>query len=364
MEIQTKLYAGYSIGRNCYEKVDHFCSPYGTRVLLIGEKIGMEKGLPILEKALKSTGSKLLIIDTEDYGTECTEERILELTDRYREKYMDMVFGMGGGKAMDTAKSVAKRLGLPVFTFPTIASNCAAMSALSVLYKKDGSFDYFDFQDAPAVHCFMETDLLIQAPARFIRAGMGDTIAKYFECWFAARGDELDFHSALGRQISTLCYERIHSYAGKALEEMECGVPGDAFEQIVLTIVVNTGLVSHLVEDCYNCAVAHSVCYGLDLIPGMTDKYLHGDLVGYGVLVQLCMDKEVQTALEVRELLRLLQIPVSMEEMGIAPERETLENVLEEIVSGPDMEHIPYSVNKDMIWEAMKTVEQLGNFKS
>jgi glycerol dehydrogenase len=76
------------------------------------------------------------------------------------------------------------------------------------------------------------------------------------------------------------------------------------------------------------------------------------------------MDGEVQTALEVRELLRLLQIPVSMKEMGIVPDREALEEVLKEIVSGPDMEHIPYSVNKDMIWEAMKAVEQLDNFKS
>jgi glycerol dehydrogenase len=145
---------------------------------------------------------------------------------------------------------------------------------------------------------------------------------------------------------------------------MERGVPGDAFEQVVLTIVVNTGLVSHLVEDCYNCAVAHSVCYGLDLIPGMTDKYLHGDLVGYGVLVQLCMDGEEEKALEVRELLRLLQIPVSMEEMGIAPDREALENVLEETVSGPDMEHIPYPVDKDMVWEAMKKVELLDKFRA
>lgn len=41
---------------------------------------------------------------------------------------------------------------------------------------------------------------MIHAPKMYFRAGMGDTIAKYFECHFSARGDELDYHSALGRR--------------------------------------------------------------------------------------------------------------------------------------------------------------------
>ena len=58
------------------------------------------------------------------------------------------------------------------------------------------------------------------------------------------------------------------------------GKAGEAFTQAVLAITVNTGLVSHMVEDCYNCALAHAVCYGLDLIPGVAERFLHGDLVG------------------------------------------------------------------------------------
>ena len=37
----------------------------------------------------------------------------------------------------------------------------------------------------------------------------------------------------------------------------------------------------------YNCAIAHSVYYALVLIPGFEEKYLHGNVVAYGVLVQL-----------------------------------------------------------------------------
>ena len=68
-----------------------------------------------------------------------------------------MIFGMGGGKALDTAKGAAERAGLPVFTFPTIAATCAATTALSVVYREDGNFDSFYFYDKPARHCFINT---------------------------------------------------------------------------------------------------------------------------------------------------------------------------------------------------------------
>lgn len=359
MDAMTKLFAGYSTGVDAYGQVDTFCTPHGTKALLIGGATGLSKGKPRLIEALKKSGSDLELVDTVVYGRECTYERIGELEAIYKDKEIDMVFGMGGGKAMDTAKGVAFRLGIPVFTFPTIPSNCAAMAALSVVYKMDGGFDSFYFYDRPAVHCFIDTEILIQAPVMYFRAGMGDTIAKYFECHFSARGDELDFHSALGQEISNLCYERIKTYAGKAMEEFEQGRPGAAFNQTVLTIIVNTGLVSHMVEDCYNCAAAHSVCYGLDLIPGVNERFLHGDLVGYGVLVQLLIDGKKEAALEVKTLLQMLHIPVSLSEMGVPCHRDALGAVLREIVAGPDMEHIPFAVTEEMVWEAVKSVEEM-----
>lgn len=361
METLTKLFAGYSIGGDAYDEVVQFCMPFGKRVLLIGGKTGLLKGKPCLDLVLLKAEGRLEIVDTVVYGNECTYERIHELSHAYKDRDIDMVFGMGGGKAMDTAKGTACELGVPVFTFPTIPSNCAAMAALSVVYKADGRFDSFYYYDRPAVHCFINTDILIHAPKKYFRAGMGDTVAKYFECCFSARGDELDYHSALGREISNLCYERIRTYAGQAMAEFDAGSSGNGFLQTVLTIIVNTGIVSHMVEDCYNCAVAHSVCYGLDLLPDVAEKFLHGDLVGYGILIQLALDGNDKELMEVRALLKKLLIPVTLLQMQTPCEREFLKAVIKETAAGPDMEHIPYPVTEDMIWEAMQKVEAVGS---
>ena len=55
-------------------------------------------------------------------------------------KQADMIFAVGGGRACDTGKYLANELDKPLFCFPTVASNCAAVTAISVIYHPDGSF--------------------------------------------------------------------------------------------------------------------------------------------------------------------------------------------------------------------------------
>ena len=89
-------------------------------------------------------------------------------------------------------------------------------------------------------------------------------------------------------------------------------------------------------------------------------KYLHGDVVAYGVLVQLAVDQDMERLKEVKRFMQQLGILSTLKEMGVPLDREYLKEVLKETVTGPDMEHIPYAVTEDMIFEGMKVVEELG----
>lgn len=386
-------FANYTIGEEAYQKVNEVCIHYGTKALLIGGELALKAGKEKLERAIegidekqiskqinqklrmtaygdeKNTGEsnsamnenpkRVQIVDTILFGTDCTYARMEELARYAISCGAEMIFGMGGGKALDTAKGTAEKAGLPVFTFPTIAATCAATTALSVVYKEDGNFDSFYFYDKPARHSFIDTEIIACAPERYLRAGMGDTLGKYFECHFAARGDELHHSSALGREISNMCYLPLLTYGEEAMKECRENHAGVALQQAVLANIVSTGLVSLMVLDEYNCAIAHSVYYGLVLLPGFEEENLHGDVVAYGVLVQLMVDGEEQQTKEMKTFLKKLGIRTTLAEMGALLDKEALKDVLKETVTGPDMEHIPYEVTEDMIYEALVKVEKL-----
>lgn len=356
-ETHSVYFCNYSIGDDAFLDIPSVCEMYGTKVLLIGGEKSLNAGKKRLLDALAD--SKLQIVDTVLFGQDCTSENIHRLAAYASEKNVDMIFGMGGGKALDTAKGCAYEAKLPVFTFPTIAATCAATTALSVVYKEDGNFDSFYFYDRPARHCFMDLTILANAPAMFLQAGMGDTIGKYFECHFSARGDQLAHSSGLGREISNMCYFPLLEHGVQALQDCKSHIASHALEQVVLANIVSTGLVSLLVLDDYNCAIAHSVYYGLVLLPGFEEHYLHGNVVAYGVLVQLAVDKDFDEAVKLKKFLEKLEIPTTLNEMQVTLDRAYLKDVLRETVTGPDMEHIPYPVTEDMIYQAMEQVESL-----
>lgn len=357
MGSESVCFCNYTIGANSYEKVSKFCKPFGSKVLLIGGEKALAAGEEKLLSALAD--SDFSIEHREVFHHECTYAKMDQIIANAEGKEIHMVFGMGGGKALDTAKGVAAKMGLPVFTFPTIAATCAGTTALSVVYKEDGNFEEFYFYDRPAIHCFIDLEIIAKAPAIYLQAGMGDTIGKYFECHFSARGDQLEHSSRLGWTISQMCYFPLLDHGVKALQDCKNKVCSEELKEAVLANIVSTGLVSLMVLDQYNCAVAHSVYYGLVLLPGFEEENLHGNVVAYGVLVQLAVDGDLEEARKLKAFLQALEIRTTLGEMGVELDRTVLEPVLKETVTGPDMEHIPYPIDEDMIFEAMKIVESL-----
>ena len=122
----------YSIGDNCLSLVEKICSGSGSKAVVVGGKTAVSKIKDDLISTLAN--SSISIVDFVWYGGECSFENVEMLKANPSVVNADMIFAVGGGKALDTCKALANEINKDVYTFPTIASNCAATTAVSIMY--------------------------------------------------------------------------------------------------------------------------------------------------------------------------------------------------------------------------------------
>ena len=351
----------YSIGEDVYSQIPRICSPYGKKILAIGGHRAIASVRGLITKAVE--GSALQIIDFVWFGGESSYENVDKLLADPRMAQADMLFAIGGGKATDTTKCAAVKAGKPFFTFPTIASNCAACTSVAIMYNADGSFKEPFFFERPAAHAFIQTSVIVHTPDRYMWAGIGDTYAKYFESTISSRGEDLVHYVALGTAMSIQCYEPLMKYGAKALEDQRNGQVSYEFEQTVLAIIVTTAIVSILVTVDriidYNTGFGHAVYYGLTSFPHIEEGHLHGELVSYGILLLLLIDGQEENFKRVYEFNKSTGLPVCMKDVEIGP--EDLDAVIRQAVSMKDIDHNPYPITEDMVREAILKLEDISS---
>ena len=165
----------YSIGADCYKQIPYVTRFYGKTAAVIGGKTALSKAEKHLVKGVE--GSDVKLIDFIEYGGNSTYENGDKLIANPAVRNADMIFAVGGGRACDTGKYVADKLDKPLFTFPTVASNCAAVTAISVFYNEDGTFkDYY--YPKLANHCFINSAVIADSPEKLLWAGIGDALSK------------------------------------------------------------------------------------------------------------------------------------------------------------------------------------------
>lgn len=349
----------YSIGSNIYGQIREICRPFGEKVLVISGVKAYEAASPKLLKAMQESG--FTVIGHAYFGTDCTYGNVEHLRGLKEYQEADMVFAVGGGKCLDTCKCLCIDDGKPIFTFPTIASNCAACTSVSIMYNEDGTFLKPHFFTKPAQHAFIDTEVMAKAPAKYLWAGIGDTYAKYYEATISSRGEELPHFTALGVSMSRMCLDPLIQNGAKAYQDNQKGSCSYELEQAVLSIVVTTGIVSiFLTRDFtpdYNSGLAHAIFYALTAYPVIEREHLHGEVVGFGVLYALLCDGQEEEFQRIYRLNQELQLPLKLKDIGIT--RDEFEETIERIPEMSDVSHYPYKITRKMLKNAMERLENM-----
>ena len=275
---------------------------------------------------------------------------------------IDCLIAVGGGKCVDAGKCVAYRLGVPVIVVPTLASNDAPCSALSVLYTEAGVVSGVEFFPQHPAFVIIDTQVVAKASERYLVAGMGDAMATWYEAKVCL--DNPDARTAIGARptlaaaaIGETCASTLFKHGLKAADAVRRSQVDDDLECVV---EANT-LLSGVGFESGGLAAAHGLAGGLTSIASVEENFLHGEMVAAGVLMQLMLQQNREEAMRVARFFAAVGLPVTLQQIGLTRTCETdLRRAAEETATYLFITNLPFKVTTEMVFEAILAADEVG----
>ncbi|MDQ1333630.1 MAG: Glycerol dehydrogenase [Thermodesulfobacteriota bacterium] len=329
------------------------------RVFILATNMAVNRIIPENLSAWK----RICDINYEKFSGACTWDEINRVLKIAEGGAYDFIIGMGGGKTIDTARVVARQLGVKYIAAPTIAATDAPTASACVVYSNEGSVvDYFTTSNPDYV--LVDTRIIAEAPARFLVSGMGDALATWFE---AETCDRSHFRNVCGgfnlRAIMSLadaCYQTLLTYGSAARIACENNLVSPALECIV---EANT-LLSGLGFESGGLSTAHGIHDCLCNLEG-THAYYHGEKVAFGTLAGLFLEARPQPLIdEVYAFCRSVGLPTTLKQIGLegVTNRE-LDAAIHPVFENKQsyLHNVRFELTPEGIIEALRMADALGH---
>lgn len=361
--MKSILFPGkFLLGKDILSSFSTYAKPLGSKFLVIASKSVMGIAQNKIGNSLKEAGAAA---EYAMFGGECSHAEIDRLIASGKQMSADCIVGIGGGKLLDAAKGAAYKMRLPVIAIPTVAATDAPCSALSVVYTEDGVFQEYMWLPANPNIVMVDSEVVCNAPARFLVAGLGDALATYFEARAVKNSDsDTCAVAAIGKQsisafaLAELCYNTLLADGLRAKLSVEAGAVTKALENIIEANI----LLSGIGFESGGLAGAHSIHNGLTVLPQTHEAY-HGEKVAFGTLAQLVMEnsptEEINTVLD---FCYSVGLPVTLRQIGLEnASGEDLRKVADATaVEGETIHTMPFKVTSDTVLAGLKAANAIG----
>jgi glycerol dehydrogenase len=305
---------------------------------------------------------KICDVTYEKFNGASTWDEINRVLEIARGGAYDFIIGMGGGKTIDTARVVANQLGVKYIAAPTIAATDAPTASACVVYSNEGSVvDYFTTRNPDYV--IVDTQVIAEAPVRFLVSGMGDALATWFE---AETCDRSHFRNVCGgynlmaiMALARACYETILTYGKAARIACENHLVSPALEYIVEANTLLSGLgfesgglsTAHGIHDCL-CNLEE------------THAYYHGEKVAFGTLAGLFLEARPQALIdEVYAFCRSVGLPTSLAQIGLGGvTNQELEASIVPVLQNKKsyLHNVRFELTSEGIVESLRMADAIG----
>tara|TARA_Y100001968_G_C19437492_1_gene760576 strand:+ start:423 stop:1556 length:1134 start_codon:yes stop_codon:yes gene_type:complete len=293
------------------------------------------------------------------YG--CCEYDIQETLITASTNKVDAVIAIGGGKVLDAGKLIADRISIPCITIPTSAATCAGWTSLSNIYTQDGAF----IRDIKINNCpdllIFDHDFVKSAPRRTLASGIADALAKWYEASLTS-SKSFDGLTLQAVQMARVLRDQLFIDSVDAFNNIDSLSWTNVSEACALT----AGLIGGIGGAKCRTAAAHALHNGLTQLK-TTKNNLHGEIVGYGILIQMKLEENItnnqltkQSRKQLIPLFNQLKLPTTLHQLGLS---QITDNELEEVCKfscnrNSDIHRLPFEVNYKELQEAILISEK------
>ena len=359
--LRKALFPGkYIQGIGALDELPSLIKLLGRQGLILASPTAYKRILPDRGMDLHS-----LSLPVERFSGECCERELSRLAAIIREKQVDVLAGMGGGKTIDTAKIAADRANIPVLVVPTIASTDAPCSGCAVLYSEQGVFESVCYQKSNPAAVLVDMEIIAHAPVRFLVAGMGDALATWFEaksCSDTQSKNECGGLSTMtGLNLARLCYDTLLQYGAMAKLAAERQIITPALERVVEANI----LLSGVGFESGGLASAHSIHNGLTALEE-THAFYHGEKVAFGVLAGLQLtEAPLQESSVVFSFCEEVSLPTTLADIGLRGIDHDRLMVVAERACAPSeyIHHEAGEITPEKVLQAILAASAIGDYR-
>lgn len=210
----------------------------------------------------------------------------------------------------------------------TVPSNCAAFTTKSIVYSPTHEMIASVREKKPVDAVILEPELLKNAPLKYLRSGIGDTLAKYYEIRRRLTDDQMHSLSlSLARDLIERCRQEMLKVDNpRSLNGLE-------LQNFIDTLFLAASLVDGLADLDGRSVAAHTFYNAYVKVIG-PQRFTHGEIVALGNLFQVTLENDTALINEIRAYYPRVGLPLSLSALGVTKEDQL--NSLAEYMAQPD----------------------------
>jgi glycerol-1-phosphate dehydrogenase [NAD(P)+] len=226
----------------------------------------------------------------------------------------DIVVGIGGGKPLDLAKVVAYISKKPLIIIPTSASHDGIASPY-ISYVLNRKLSEYGKVVVSPLAILADTKIILGAPPRLLRAGIGDLLGKVVSLrdWALAHRVKGEDYSEYAAILARASYEIVARNAAKI-----SGFKREEDVRVLVKSLIGCGVAMGIAGSSRPCSGSeHLFAHAIELRAeeaGLKD-IVHGELVALGAIIMAYLHG--MNWRKLREVVKSAGLPTRLKDAGI-----------------------------------------------